>query len=727
MTRDDEAANPAAGLQELVERPFPEFLAEFVRRHPVESRLLLGAAEVSPESAGAPRHAQSWAYGLFPAESIIDHREFDRAALALKVMQDVLLDNWRELPAVGAKNWDRMRRLLSPIQSDADLHALCWTVLFNDLGKVAAVAEHYAALHDRPAADHDDAFLGVLQADPGFFPTFGAIAPYWRRLNVEGLRSRCNIGKQVQMESPVGAWDDFLALPPETATFLFGHALFDVLGVTGAIDPTATSPAVANDRNLDAFFWMFDAGSVDGYAALRLSMAGLSGPADAGIDVPLARLVSMARVFESTSGGFLNTNWMALPPQVRAILAAELALDGRGGQAAIEAHYGPALLAAAKRAAPGIDWEGGLMLLARAFRLVRGELAVSDGPIVVANLHALALGIAERGLPAMLEADLVAERLDGGFQIRPCPAAAFDLDAFAGQRIGRWRTGRQVGHWLRGSRAAFMGIGGGSDCLQAAQVALESGANPACVISVRSAITAADASGSGQRVARTLVDHGGEVAPGVFRILPTTRGNGRFVECHAAARLATYLVLDAEDGSLATRVAAALQNAGGGIDTLVCVDTGGDALYGAGVEDATKATPDQDLRVLQAMGELPAEVCPEVLSLVLALGVDSPADAEAVLRAAGATTISFPADSRERILDRYAVWRAEAPEGFLGKTPLAWSLALGGASGISVLDLPTRLVTSPDNPWNPFVRVTPEMAKGFVMRVEDHLRALSRG
>ena len=59
-----------------------------------------------------------------------------------------------------------------------------------------------------------------------------------------------------------------------------------------------------------------------------------------------------------------------------------------------------------------------------------------------------------------------------------------------------------------------------------------------------------------------------------------------------------------------------------------------------------------------------------------------------------------------------------------GKTSLAWQLALQGKTGLQTLPLPTRVVTDPKNPWNPFVQVDPSMGGVFFMNLKDHLNAI---
>lgn len=272
-----------------------------------------------------------------------------------------------------------------------------------------------------------------------------------------------------------------------------------------------------------------------------------------------------------------------------------------------------------------------------------------------------------------------------------------------------------------GEKFAFVGGGGGSDCIQASVLAELTG-KPACVISVREDKTSSQNPDSGAMgESRTVQNHGGEVSPGVFRIKPETTGSGRFFENLPAERWPMYLVVDSKNGRLREQMQAALDDFGG-VDTVVDVDTGGDCLYRTSFFDATQATPDQDLESLIAVSGLNA---PNLLSCVIAVGIDAPDYADEILRLANARLVHFSPSQRDHILGLYREFELDGSnETRYGKTPFAWQAALRGETGRIRLPLPDRVVNDPRNPWDPYVVITPEMAGGYVMDVHDHLCAL---
>jgi hypothetical protein len=308
---------------------------------------------------------------------------------------------------------------------------------------------------------------------------------------------------------------------------------------------------------------------------------------------------------------------------------------------------------------------------------------------------------------------------------------------------------------LNSSGVAYIGIGGGSDSVQAAILALLEG-KPACVISIRTAKTTSQGLDGRMGQDRTVSNHGGELVSGVFRIRPETTGSGRFLENLLAdqvspyrgirfidnlltrvpiylttkyvltKRVPTYLVIDAQDGRMPSQIQAVLDDMrdqkGLMIDTLVGVDTGGDALYRTTVHDQSRATPDQDLRSLRCL--VTFETMHRV-SCIVAKGVDSPPYANDVLRQAEAVYRELSNQQARFALTTYQCIQLDGSNDQRnGKTPFAWQAALRGETGEIRLPLADHLVNHPTNPWNPWVTIGSDTAGIYVMNMEQHLAAL---
>ncbi len=274
---------------------------------------------------------------------------------------------------------------------------------------------------------------------------------------------------------------------------------------------------------------------------------------------------------------------------------------------------------------------------------------------------------------------------------------------------------------FEGERLAFVGVGGGSDCVQAAMLATLSGRS-ACVVSIRAHRTGSQSASGAIGEARTVANHGGEVCGGVIRITRYSTGSGRFLEAiPAELGFPTYLVIDSQDGTLPSRLRRALQDFGD-VDAVYGIDTGGDSLHQASVSDKARATPDQDLASLRAIATLQLA---NAHSVIVAPGIDSPPYASTVLAAANARHVIPSEIERGTLLDLYKSVRMDGSDSQqFGKTSLAWQAALRGERGPVRLGLPDHLINDGRNPWNPTVTITDEMAGAYVMTVDDHLLAL---
>ena len=278
-----------------------------------------------------------------------------------------------------------------------------------------------------------------------------------------------------------------------------------------------------------------------------------------------------------------------------------------------------------------------------------------------------------------------------------------------------------------GKRQTYIGIGGGSDCIQAGILAILSG-NPACVISIRRYKLGSQTANDDVGGKRTVDNHGGEVGgagSNVFRMTPETTGSGRFLEFLPAAYLPTYLVIDSQDGRLTDQIQMVLDDFGA-TDTVIAIDTGGDALYR--IEQAKnvvgKTTPDQDISSLLALSNLKSI---GLYSGIVAKGIDTPNYADDVLKAAEARYITLSDAQIETVLGLYERFELDGsnPDRY-GKTPFAWQASLKGQTGQVRIPLPDHAVNHPTNPWNPIVNVDPDTAGVYVMELFKHVRAISQ-
>ena len=275
----------------------------------------------------------------------------------------------------------------------------------------------------------------------------------------------------------------------------------------------------------------------------------------------------------------------------------------------------------------------------------------------------------------------------------------------------------------QGQRQAFIGIGGGSDCIQAAIVAMLSG-NESCVISIRRDKLGSQTAHEALGTKRTVHNHGGEISQGVFRVTPETTGSGRFLEFIPAEKMPTYLVIDSGDGRLQMQVEDAL-NDFGGVDSVVALDTGGDALFRVEqAQDVVGVTsPDQDICSLLAIAGIQNI---ELYSAIVANGIDAPDYSAQILQQADARYFQLNDSQSRQVLETYKNFQLDGshPERY-GLTCFSWQAALRKEFGKVAMPLPDHLINHPTNPWNPVVDIREEMAGIYIMDLDKHVAAIT--
>lgn len=607
-----------------------------------------------------------------------------------------------------------------------------YVMVIHDVGKSGRVLDQLSV--DPKSVDHDEVLIDLLndssytEQRQNLLPTFYKLSVENQKVVTDVLSTRLNYGQFLQAEAPAAALNGVPEDLDETTRSMYVmHAMLDIAGVVGHVNPNGslilTSPtymsmvsagAALSSTELDGATERYDA-----YLGYRAEQFGVDTKSPDTLEAMEAkakvRLGCMLRYASPEQFGSLNDNFKALPLPVKAILTSELNKDGVNDRATLP-YYGPALLKslmdtedmgaslsyfahllqeahiADKAARAG--GETGVVTaefgdLTRAFN--QGDLDIKQGGVRF-NQHRTML------VPEILERKL--ENLN-------------NLPDF------------EDGETLRGKRVLLVGMGGGSDGIQAAMLskifAQKYGSETAGIVSVRDGEK--PLINPGRRVSRNTVEITRETEAG---------SDWRFLE---------GIPLEGDDETspmfiLAnTGVAVVQENIGElakdlQVDVIVGVDTGGDSLYRAVqvAHDQTVTTPDQDHAVLEALANLSAQgATTEVYSAVIAPGIDSPDYASQTMETAGAAKIKLDPPDKELVLETYSAWRMDgsaSEEGRYGKTPFAWLKAIGGSNGLTSLDLPVDKVTSATNPWRNFVDITPAMSEVVIMDAKKHHGAI---
>lgn len=710
------------------------FLDELMKKSP-ELTWLTGEVEATPDG-------QALANGTFPSEYYFGkkHVEFDRTIngiLALKWIIDnnraSFVQNQPGPVQLSQERFDRLRAYVMNVfaqvsaatgLSEAEvLDAMYTNIVINDLGKVKSFVEKVKAQFGVTNVDHDKLLTEALEKDASVSPSFEKLPLSMQAVIIAGLKGEFNLGQFAQAENVPANLNKIKEMSAHALGYFLVHAVFDVAGAQGHMDPNGAKLMMnpvydGYELSIRCLEQILEGKSVeevyDYFLAERTKGLGLDIKTSEGR--ALARLVTMSRAYKAADAKKVIDAFNALPVQARQILITELNISGNGERPATLIYYAPALL---QNALTANAYETGLFTLARLYQEARINIKDRKGPGVY-TVFALDVANAAKTPDVLRNSEItfVTEGNDAKVKIE---AARDRLDASRFEAFEGVRSNEGI---------AVIGIGGGSDVIQAAQlgeVLKAQGQKVDTVISIRTQKTTSQGLTNQVGEDRLVANHGGEIFPGVFIVTPQTTGSGRFVENIPAANFQNnYLIVDAQDGTLEPQINAALAHAegkSGKIGTVIGVDTGGDSLFSVKSNvDVARATPDQDLRVLETLAGISGK---KVLSAIVAPGVDVPANAQEVLSKAQAKFYQLTAAEVSLVMSNYGNWDFDGKsETNYGKTPFSWQLALNGNNGVQVIPIPTRLVTHKANPWNPFVRIESAMKGIFFMELGAHLQAI---
>lgn len=624
------------------------------------------------------------------------------------------------------------------LKDDESADALRYVMLIHDIGKSSRVFTKMGI--EEKTVDHDEVMVQLLN-NPGYEQQLNAILPTFCKLTdkqqriVRGCLSvKLNFGQFLQAESPAAALDGIPEGIDERARGIYVlHAIYDIAGVAGHVNPESsivlTSPVYQSMVRANAALagdqYSTSVERYDAYLDYRSEQLGVQTEGLTNDEVRVAkaqvRLACMLRYSDPEQHGQLKAGFEQQPAVVQAILTEELNKDGVNDRATLP-YYGPAML---KALSDKFDMPTTLTYFAHILQeaMITDKKARNDGEtgMVTAELGEIARAVNTDELDPQ---HAIVRFTKNGELLIPALSTSPGLESLEGL------PSFEDGESLRGKKVIVVGMGGGSDGIQAAMLGKvldnKYGSETSAVVSVRNA-------------EKSVVDAGDTIGSVTQEITPSTRadGNWRFLEGiplepteAGEVPPPVYLLSSIEPSVVGADIEELVKRTGA--EVVIGVDTGGDSLYRfeqtTGLE-RVDTTPDQDLNVLQALSALSSRN-PNitVYSSVVAPGVDTPVYAADVLDSASATTLSLDAFDVTAVNNAYTQWRMDgsgSEEGRYGKTPLAWLKALSGQTGIQVLELPVANVVSTPNPWRSFINITPAMSEVVFMDARDHYEAVS--
>ena len=627
----------------------------------------------------------------------------------------------------------------SNLPGEHSANVMRYIMLIHDLGKNQMLASAVMGEDAADSVDHDEVLRRLLRSDYAakraeLLPTFGQLSEADQAIIRDVINTELNLGQFIQAEAPPAALASFAESTEPVRSLYIMHTLFDIAGAVGHVNAESslllTSPlynqmAAACDVLTDSTL-PTDNARYAHYLARRAQRFGLDNDAieqliNSQAHTHTVRLACMLRYDTPEEYQQLTEALDTLPGPVQAILTQELGNDGIHQRATLP-YYGPALL-------KGLEKHHSLGRALTYFAHVLQEAHIADKAarkagetgVVTADLSTIAQAANQGKLDphhAELRFHHSGETLMPEYQDTP-ELAIDSLPAFDSEK-------------LRGKRIIYLGMGGGSDGIQAAMLSKlhqqHHAVQPTAIVSVRN--FAAD---NNKQLAHT----GQQIGDALAEITKETTkvGDWRFLEDIIAKDetiAPVYLLNSIEPEQIAHDLQILIRETGA--DAVCGIDTGGDVLYRANTTiDATTSSPDQDYAVLAALHMINAVAeangTPlDVFTAIVAPGVDTPPYANEILTRSSAQRYPLHPDDTTTITQTYAAWRMDgsaSEEGLYGKTPLAWIAGLTGKHGLQPLALPRANATSAHNPWRIFMNIRPSTARVVMMQAEQLYQAVN--
>ncbi len=719
----------------------------------------------APKGAYGPNKDQTPSQLLFGRQII----EVDRTAVGFLAIKWLLANDYEAFtknqpPPVklSKESFAELRAYVkSVLKTPQDLDAMIVMLLTNDLGKVKRYHDITEKAVGRAIVDHDQVLFAGFTEAVELSPNFMRLPQLQKDWITDGLLmgSGLNVGQFAQAENLPASLNavKVLAGKPEAFEFKFIELLLDVAGAQGHMDsggakvmmePVYRNFVLARKALLEVIEGKSVRAAYDQILIEKNKLLVSKGMASLDVnkkqDRALLRLLTLSRTTSLEQAQELQTVFHELPANAKEILISELNVDATDDGWGILPYYGPAFIVNAVGSLSKTPFGSKeafrtvFLSLARVFQegriLLKGR---ERSDVLTINIEALAkytLTDEYKADPNSLlnqEYELFRHGEDDNqYGVKLAPLSVIDTT-----KLKQMKNLKAY----QGKRVLVVGIGGGSDAVQAAlfaQMLEVEGAQVRGVVSVRT--TKMGSQGvTGQLGGQREFKNVEEVRPNLLKINSASTGSGRTLEPLLAEHFPeTYILLDDTTHSLRDGLIHTLNVFGAKLgyatkdcelDAVILVDTGGDSLYKMTSVDghsSSKTTPDQDLRVLTAVDGLKSLGYPiDFVSAVIAAGVDTPPYAQQVLEAAQASYYSLTAQQALNVQQQYVAWEMDGTnDARYGKTPLAWQAALRGEVGVTVVPLPTRVVLDHANPWNPFIRVP--VPGIFFMNLEGHVKAI---
>lgn len=667
------------------------------------------------------------------------YKEYNRTMLSIELLKYVISGDYERFTEcqqpkrLSREKFEEIREYTRGIiKSEEDLDAIITYLIINDLGKIKNVISKIQSETGLQTVDHDNILYQGLEKVPGISPSFDKLDERYKQLILNGLRTKFNMVQFIQSENLPQNLEPLVNLDEESFDYYMLHVLYDIGGATGHV--TRKGSIIIDDdfwtkyKTAEGYLKQMKSKAdilpaYDGYLNDRGRILQLQGE---GNDIISAiKLCNMLRTSDPKKAQIILETLQNQEPNVRAILEKELTATGIDADNGILLYYAPATMKNAIKYFKNNNSENpivdGLNIVlptfARIYSQTRANIAKGNNtPNVTTVMISEIAEKAGKNPNELVKSNLELQSVGDDFEASVVPV----------NQINNAQS-TETSPVTAVDNTVVIGMGGGSDCIQAAilaKILRQKGVKCNNVISIRTNKTSSQDSKGNMGQERTVMNPARIVDDDIYLISTETIGSGRFLENIPAKELNVYLIIDREDGNLKQKIEKTMADIGE-VKTLIGVDTGGDLLYPLNdISNQSITTPDQDRRVLETINAIQGF---DKKCCIVGIGIDSPDCADSILQCANAGYFEPDEQIKKEILNTYTMWDMTGNnEGRFGKTPLAWQQALKGKTGVVCLNIPTKYVLDKRNPWIPFVNIQPATKGMFFMDVQKCLEAIKQ-
>lgn len=676
-----------------------------------------------------------------PEGESVSEMEFKRTKLSVDLLNWVLEGNYESFTACQADDVKLSHKSFAEIQqytrstlkTNADIYAMQAYLVINDLGKIISFVNQIENELHLQSVDHDELLYEGLKQMPELSPTFSSLLPEYKEIILTGLETKFNMGQFVSSENLPANLLPLQGIDTRSLNFYMLHVFYDIAGAAGHVVNDGTvvvTEAYWNNFKAanDAIYNMVcgKQTALEAYNTYLLERAKmLKLNCINKEDYAIVKICNLIRACCPQEAAEVKQSYINLPIQVREMLTKELTKDGINDKG-ILLYYAPAVFSNATnyfKKNGNINVIGNTMkivlpILANIYGLARAKINKNENNVGVCTVFIADVAKNAKQPLELPNYKFIFKQVNDDYNVECELLEKIDVEI----------TVKPI---ISGSNVVLVAIGGGSDCIQAAMLGRFILKGCRNVISIRTENTSSQNENGEMNKKRKIYNPKEILTDGVYFCDIETNGEGRFFEnLPSQIGMNSYLIIDAEDGSLFSKIQTVIEhikkNTGDVIDTIVGVDTGGDCLYPI-KKDVTNAetTPDQDRMGLEAIVQFET-LGFKVFNCIVAPGIDSPNGITTeILKNANAIGYLPTIQESEEILEMYYKWNMTGNDAKkFGKTSLIWQSALKKQRGLVTINIPPPNVISDDNPWVPTVTITDISEMIIFMKTSNCLNAI---